>query len=153
MEELEDVRSERTDDIEFKTPIPKAVGGSQAVANDTPAPNASEEIPKEVTKEKYCDGTPNVAKCLSIIKDTKQSIMLTNVSQWEQYSHKIKTIIAEQMWDETLIDISKTWVPNGEETLKQRKNRVELYKVIVGTLGKEHTGKLENAQCMHGKYV
>ena len=133
----------------FKSPIPRAVGGRvDVMLTNTPAPNTSEEIQKEVKREKYCDGTPNVTKVASIIKDFKSSVILIKESQWEAYARKIKTVIAEQMWDEDLIDITKSWKPDVSETNKQRKNRVELYKVIVGTLGKEHTGKLENLEHM-----
>ena len=132
---------------EFKTPIPRAVGESNVntVRSQTPAPSG--QIPYE-TRERHCDGTPNVSKVAAIIKDFRHALTLRDVSQWEVYAHKISTVIAEQMWDVDLIDIKKVWDPKAEESLTQRKKRVELHKVIVGTLGKEHAGKPESPSCV-----
>lgn len=132
---------------EFKTPIPRAVGESnvKTVRSQTPAPSGQNQ---SETKKKHCDGTPNVSKVAAIIKDFRHALTLRDASQWEVYKHKISSVIAEQMMDANSIDIKKVWDPKAEESLEQRKKRVELYKIIVGTLGKEHAGKLESPSCV-----
>ena len=148
------------EEITYKTPIPRAVGTSihlykerEPVESFTPFYGVQEPVDPPVPsdrldkgdsyakeeKEKYCDGTPNVSKVASIVKEARHRVTLTNASVWQKYLYKIQCIITEQMWDMELINVEKTWDPEAPETKKQRKHRFELFKVIEGTLGIRNT--------------
>ena len=135
------------------TPIPKVIGdvhvNKDPVISPTPLPPTSQVYEM---KRKPCDGTPNETKVQSIIKGFKQRITLREAVHWEQYKYSIEDVISEQMYDKNLIDITKTWDPNASETLTARKGRVELYKIIIGTLGKEHASKLESSECINHRH-
>ena len=129
----------------FETPIPKAVGGTNVEVARPQDPNpVTKQQDSYVPGEKYCDGTPDVNKCSKIIEFFTKSLRLENKTQWQMYSYRMQAVIAEQLWDKDLIDIKKTWNPEDPESPKQRKKRFELYKVIVGTVGREHAEKLDN---------
>ena len=125
------------------TPIPKAVGTGGYQLQTPPTFNKPEQ------KQKYCDGTPDVSKCTNIIKSFKQGLSLREVSQWTRYLQRIKEVIAEQMYDVDLIDIKKVWDPDALESNLQRAKRVELYKIIVGTVGEEHHAWKTGNPCMY----
>jgi len=133
------------------TPTPNVIGDTNVdtVRSHTPAPLVHQTY---VTREKYCDGTPNVAKVDAIIKSFKKALTLKNASDWDKYKRRIEDVCVEQMFDLTLIDITQVWDHTAPETLLARRRRVELYKIIVGTIEQEHADKIDTPVCLEHRH-